>query len=220
MSLAVIGAGLPRTGTLSFKLALEQLGFGPCHHMVEVLARPEVAMGWTQAARGEPTDWEAMLRDYHSSCDAPSCMFYATLAETFPDAKIVLTHRDPERWFESTQKTVFSKQLTAALADTPFGPMLEAVIHDRLGDINDHDTLIAAFHRHNAAVIRAIPPERLLVFEVSQGWQPLCDFLGVPIPDAPFPVANSAAEFQLMADAQVKGMAAARAASGASGNAE
>lgn len=200
MTLKVIGAGLGRTGTLTLKAALEQLGLGPCHHMVEVFAHMEQADFWRRAAEGAAVDWEEIYAAYPATVDWPSCHFWRQLADRYPDAKMVLTVRDPEHWWESMSATIL-QAIKAGLADPDVGRraamrFAELIIHDQTfaGDFS-RENVIAAFERHNAAVRAAIPPERLLVYEVSQGWAPLCAFLGVPVPDAPFPLTNSREEF-------------------------
>ena len=104
--LKVIGAGFGRTGTYSLKLALEQLGFGPCYHGIEVLRNPSTAQLWIDAADGKP-DWAKIFAGRNSTVDWPSCTFYAELADFYPGARVILTERDPEAWFTSTQNTIF-----------------------------------------------------------------------------------------------------------------
>lgn len=194
MPLSVIGAGYGRTGTLSLKLALEQLGFGPCYHMVEVLKNPKAPGDWEAAADGRPVDWEDIFAGYGATVDWPSATFYRELAEAYPDAKVVLTVRDPEAWFASTQATIFKPDFSDP--DDPFQRMVLKVIGD-LFDRRMHDKahVIEVFNRHNEAVRRAIPPERLLVYDLAEGWNPLCAFLGVPVPETPMPKVNSTQEF-------------------------
>jgi hypothetical protein len=200
MTLKVIGAGLGRTGTLTLKTALEQLGFGPCHHMVEVFAHMEQADFWRRAAEGEPVDWEEIYSAYLATVDWPGCHFWRQLADRYPDAKVLLTLRDPERWWESMNETILQamKNLPAVPGNGQRAAMrfAELIINEQTfaGDFS-RENVIAAFERHNAAVRAAFSPERLLVYEVSQGWAPLCDFLDVPVPDAPFPRTNSREEF-------------------------
>jgi hypothetical protein len=202
MALKVIGAGLGRTGTLTLKTALEMLGFGPCHHMVEVLANPEQVPFWNRAADGEPVEWEDVFGGYNAMVDWPGCHFYAELAERYPDAKVVLSKRDPERWYESMSETILKsmaqmgfEQHKAVPADHPmrFGGV---IISQQTFDFDyGKDNVIAAFERHVENVRKTIPPERLLEFEAADGWEPLCAFLGVPVPDEPFPRTNSRDEF-------------------------
>src|SRR6185437_7267060 len=167
MALKVIGAGYGRTGTMSLKLALEQLGFGPCHHMVEVFAHPEQIPLWTAAAEGRP-EWDKLMEGYVSAVDWPTATFYKELADHYPDAKVILTERDPESWFRSTQATIFARRFDeAAEANPAMSPWVEMVMKV-VGDLferrmDDHDRLISVFKAHNARVREVIPPERLLV---------------------------------------------------------
>jgi hypothetical protein len=196
MGLEIIGAGVGRTGTTSLKTALETLGFGPCHHMTEVVFNPAALQRWIAIADGDH-DWEAAFAGYRSAVDWPEVAFWRELAAYYPHAKVILTERDPEAWFRSTQETILSPerdQATPGPMQTLMGKLMarfEPAIHDKA-------RMIAAFLAHNAEVRRAIPPERLLVYEVAQGWGPLCAFLGVPEPDAPMPHANSTDDFKTM----------------------
>jgi hypothetical protein len=195
MTLKVIGAGFGRTGTLSLKLALEQLGFGPCYHMVEVFKNPSAAGWWVDAADGKP-DWEKIFEGYSATVDWPNATFYAELADAYPEAKVILTERDPEAWFASTQATIFSNLMPP---DDPsaFNQMFRKVIGRLFDDrMRDHDHVIDVYRRHNAEVRRRIPADRLLVYDVAEGWGPLCAFLGVQVPDGPMPKVNSTEEFQ------------------------
>jgi hypothetical protein len=197
MPLQVIGAGLGRTGTMSLKLALEALGFGPCFHMVEIFRQPRLAALWECAAKGEPMDWEDVFRGFSATVDWPSCNFYRELANAYPAAKVILTLRDPDSWYESTQKTIFA-DLDELLDDqsNAWARMTKLVIKDFFdGRLHDRDHVIAVYARHNENVRRIIPKERLLIYEVTQGWGPLCEFLGVPVPGSPFPRSNSTEEF-------------------------
>lgn len=193
MALKVIGAGFGRTGTLSLKRALEELGFGPCYHMVEVFQRKAESL-WNEAADGRP-DWERIFEGYRSSVDWPGATYYATLAEIYPDAKVILTVRDAEDWFRSTQATIFPKA-SPPEGDAPFDRLFREVIA-RLFDnrLREHDHVIAVYRRHNEEVKRRIPASRLLVYDVAEGWPPLSRFLGVPVPESAMPKLNSTAEF-------------------------
>jgi len=194
MTLKVIGSGFGRTGTMSLKLALEQLGFGPTYHMVEVFKNPQAPGWWVDAADGNP-DWAKIFAGYNSTVDWPNATFYAELAQAYPDAKVIHTERDPEAWFKSTQATIFSDTISGD-PSSPFAGMFEKVIRRLFdGRMHDHDHLIEVYNRHNAQVRATIPAERLLVYEVVQGWDPLCAFLGVPVPEAPMPKVNSTEEF-------------------------
>ena len=196
MPLKIIGAGLGRTGTLSLKFALERIGFGPCYHMTEALLNPQAPEMWLRAVDGNP-DWEATFDGFASTVDFPGCTFWRELAEYYPDAKVLLSVRDPEQWFESTQATIFSEPALKMIGSTPMRELLDKTTWRMFGgQLHAHNAMVKALERHNAEVQQAIPASRLLVYDVSQGWEPLCRFLGVPAPDTPFPRANSRTEMQ------------------------
>ncbi|MBN1238047.1 MAG: hypothetical protein JXB36_06075 [Gammaproteobacteria bacterium] len=205
MPLQIIGAGLGRTGTMSTKLALEQIGFGPCFHMSELITDLSRLPGWQRAADGAP-DWEAIFDGYAATVDYPACTFWRELTDYYPDAKVVLTVRDPHKWFESTQATIFSEPMRARLVGTDLEPFFaKAVWRDFADRIDDREHMVAMFERHRADVEAAIPSDRLLVYEVSEGWEPLCEFLGVPVPETPFPRTNSREELRQMIEAMGQG---------------
>jgi len=199
MSLNVIGAGVGRTGTHSLKLAINQLGLGPCHHMEEVLHNmPAQVPLWSAAASGQP-DWSRIYSGYHSAVDWPTACYFRELAKEFPTARFVLTERDPEKWVASFNATIY--RLIGSVDQVPHELQdwlrMAAEVIARTGFPLglDRDELIQAVHSHNEAVKEAIPANRLLVFEVREGWQPLCDFLGVPVPTTEFPRTNHREEF-------------------------
>ena len=200
MSLKVIGAGFGRTGTLSLKVALEALGLGRCYHMVEVFHTPGAAQQWTDAIAGKTVDWDKIFEGFAATVDFPGCMFYRVLADRYPQAKVILTVRDSEEWFASTQATIFNPERRTHPSPRPdmsemIDKMLGAVFDGRIAD---REHVIAVYERHNAAVKRDIAPERLLVFNPKEGWDPLCAFLGVPKPAIPFPRANAREGFDEM----------------------
>jgi hypothetical protein len=196
MPLSVIGAGLGRTGTMSLKLALDRLGFGPCYHMVEVFKNPKASGYWEAAADGRPVDWEEVFAGYRSTVDWPSATFYKQLANAYPEAKVILTLRDPETWFASTQATIFSRPIRDDTEDD-WQRMVLKVISDLFDRrMTDKAKLIEVYQRHNEEVRRTIPQERLLVYEVADGWEPLCRFLDAEVPNDPMPRANSTDEFR------------------------
>jgi Sulfotransferase domain len=183
---------------MSMKLALEQLGVGRCYHMAELIADLSRLPFWLRAAEGAP-DWEAVFAGFTASVDYPGCTYWRELAAFYPDAKVLLTIRDPDDWFDSTQATIFSPPMRARIAGSPMeGFFGKAVLRDFGDRIDDRAFMTAAFERHNAAVRNAVPPERLLVYEVGEGWPRLCEFLGLPVPAAPFPRVNSREEMQRM----------------------
>lgn len=202
MALKVIGAGLGRTGTLSLKLALEHLGLGPCYHMTEVIADlPRNVPLWIAAGRGAP-DWEAVFAGFASTADYPGCMFWRQLVAAYPDAKVILTLRDPDKWFESASATVFSPEHRAMFEGEPMmADFFAATVFDDLEDrLGDRTRMVDYFNAWNQAVIAEVPPERLLVYRAGDGWEPLCAFLGVPVPPEPYPRVNSREEMVAKTD--------------------
>lgn len=202
MALEIIGPGFGRTGTHSLKLALERLGFGPAHHMFEVRDHPEQLPAWEAVARGASVDWDEVFRGYRSQTDWPGARVWRELARHWPEARVILTVRDPDEWFDSVQATIVGflaarGQLPDAHANAiaMMGQKLvaEQVFDDRLTE-RAHATRV--FRDHTAAVRAEIAPERLLVFDVRDGWVPLCAFLGVPVPDTPYPRTNSSKAFK------------------------
>lgn len=206
MPLKVIGAGLSRTGTLSLKLALEQLGFGPCFHMMEFI-KPEYEPRrplWERAMDGEEPDWEAIFDGFSSAVDMPAHLYYRKLSLAYPKASIILTVRDPESWYRSSLATVWANE-PSGQANAPQGGERAAKLRaatireigfDLLEEPRNGPLTTALFNRYGEQVKHDIPVERLLVFDVAEGWGPLCAFLRVPVPQTPFPRENSAAEFQ------------------------
>jgi hypothetical protein len=199
MALKVIGAGFGRTGTLSFKAALEELGFGPCYHMLEVRKHETHSRDWHHAVDHEDTDWQQLLSGYQSAVDWPACYFWRQLIDAFPDAKVILTVRDADRWYDSISQTILP-----ALQEPPTNPdrhaMGQAVIMNGTfaGRLDDRAYATEIFTRHIAAVQASVPPEKLLTYEVAEGWGPLAEFLSVPVPKSEFPRVNSTAEFRVM----------------------
>lgn len=200
MALQVIGAGFSRTGTLSLKSALEQLGFAPCYHMAEVVfPRPGCNEGHLDAwfdyyTAGRTIDLRALLRGYRAAVDVPACLHVREMLEAFPDARVVLTTRDPEAWFRSWQGlwALFeqARDPTRIVRYHKLLPLLDAILDKHLGGRIEHDGNIRFFNAHNEAIRRLVPADRLLEFEVSQGWGPLCRFLEVDAPGMPFPHLN------------------------------
>lgn len=203
MSLKVIGAGLGRTATFSMKFALEYLGVGPCYHMSEVFAgaRRNVPL-WLDVIAGKP-DWDTIFDGFQSTTDYPACTYWRALAEYYPDAKVVLTVRDPDSWFDSVSETIFSESMQGSLVGSPVGAMMQGAIFDAFGDrVRDRDFMTDWFRRRNQEVIDSLPPERLLVFSPKEGWEPLCTFLGKAVPDRRFPRVNSRDELSQASEDQ------------------
>jgi hypothetical protein len=189
----VIGSGLGRTGTASLKQALERLGFDPCHHMKEVLDHPESVPLWVEAFEGRP-DWDAIFRGYWSAVDAPTCKFWRELSACYPEAKIVHTLRQPDEWFDAGDRVC--PRFLRPQPNAPLSTLFRA--YHRVyteGGIHDRIFMTEYLRRHNAEVAQNIPKHRLLIYEIAEGWEPLCSFLGVPTPAAPFPFTNTRGEF-------------------------
>ncbi|HZK98952.1 MAG TPA: sulfotransferase [Caulobacteraceae bacterium] len=193
MALEVVGSGLGRTGTKSLQTALNMLGFGPCHHMVEVFGHPESTALWIEAGAGRP-DWEAIFGGYRSMVDYPGARYWRELAAFYPDAKVLHSVRDPDQWFDSTQATIFAPN-SLVTSEGPLSAFFQSFAGDIRDHLNDRAFMTDHFRHHTEAVKRDIPPERLLIYQAGDGWGPLCAFLGVPIPDAPYPRENSRGDF-------------------------
>ncbi|APZ44232.1 sulfotransferase family protein [Acidihalobacter ferrooxydans] len=201
MTLKIIGVGMGRTGTASLKVALESLGLGTCYHMSEVLKHPERTADWIDAAEGKP-DWDKIFAGYTATVDNPGCNFWKELADFYPSAKIILTVRDPEEWFNSTNETIHSVEFAKFIKNSPFGTMVQKTIWDVMDNrMQDKGYMIDFFQNRTLEIKNTIAPERLLVYRVSEGWQPLCKFLGLSVPNIEFPRINSREETkQMLAD--------------------
>jgi sulfotransferase family protein len=230
VSMKVIGAGFGRTGTLSLRTALERLGLGPCHHMFEVITKPRQMPLWQEALASDPVDVRRVFEGYQSTVDFPGCTFWREQVEAWPEAKVVLTVRDPHKWYQSAKRTIFAlpepspDQPNPDPDDVAFGRFTFEELFPRIFDFGgnrplnkmDEDEAVAVFNRHIAEVKATVPASKLLVFEVSDGWKPLCDFLGVPVPDEEFPHINESGDFAELSGAlfaeRHRALAAERAA--------
>ena len=201
MSLAVIGAGFGRTGTLSISVALDRLGYGPCYHMDNVFASAEHLARWQAVADGDPAEWNNIFAGYAATIDWPGMLYYRELADAYPDARVLLSIRPADSWWESFANTIkrliesrdrahddHVRQVLAyayrIIAEQTFG-----------GAMDDKDAVIARYENHIDSVRKNISAERLLVYQVTEGWGPLCKFLGVPEPDENFPKLNNVKDF-------------------------
>jgi hypothetical protein len=205
MALKVVGAGFGRTGTLSLKNALEKIGFGPCYHMMEVFPRPDHVAMWHKLAFGSAIDWDLLFRDFHATVDWPSTRWWREITAHFPDAKVLLSLRDPEAWYKSMSETIYQPMKWPIPAEVPENMRLQnemvrkAIIADTFDNrFEDKAHAIDVFKRHNQEVRDTIDAKRLLVFDVREGWEPLCRFLEVPAPSEPFPRLNDTASTQAM----------------------
>ena len=200
MTLRVVGAGLGRTGTHSLKLALEQLLGGPCYHMLEVFQHPEHVPLWHGAANGDMPDWDSLFAGYVATVDWPAASFWPELGAAYPDAPVLLSVRDSsEEWWRSADRTIFEVSRRPVVGPDPWREMWDDLSRNRFTDrLDDRDAAVAAYERHNAAVRKAVPRDLLVEWRPADGWDPLCRALGVPVPDDPFPVTNTTAEFRAM----------------------
>ena len=193
MTLKVIGAGFGRTGTDSMRKALDILGFGPCHHMYEVNAHEEQKRMWRALVKGERLPWDELFAGYGSCMDWPSAHYWRQLIAHYPQAKVVLTSRTTESWWESFEKTI-----VAGIAKS-FEPesLGIALIRDQVfgGRPGDRAHATAVYEENVKAVKATVPPDRLLVHHLGDGWEPLCAHLRVPVPAVPYPSGNTATDF-------------------------
>jgi hypothetical protein len=203
MTLELIGAGLGRTGTLSLKAALERLGFGPCYHMIEVLVAPQRGRLWLEQAKRGTRDWDAVFDGYRATVDWPAAAYWRELASRYPDVKVLLSLRDADRWHASVMNTIYPVMMQGPPGEAPqdlrdFHELVRALIFDQTfgGRLDDAAHAMRVFEQHNRAVIDAIPAERLLVYRTGDGWDPLCRFLGVPVPEEDFPHLNDTAWYR------------------------
>ena len=198
--LKLINTGLGRTGTTSLKVALERLGYGPCFHMFDIIGNEERLAQWEKIiCDGQHPDWEAVFDGYTSAADGPSAIYYREIAEAFPEAKIILTVRDAESWYQSTYDTLYQLVLMSE-KNPPIADSLQARIYritstmvwDGVfhGRFSDKDYAIEIFNNHNQEIIQNVGLDNLLVYDVKQGWEPLCSFLGVDVPPGDFPHVN------------------------------
>ena len=205
MTLKVIGAGFGRTGTNSLKVALEELGFEKCYHMIEVLKNPSHMQKWSHIFEGGQSDWKTLFEGYQAAVDWPASAYYKELIS--PDAKVILSVRDPERWHESIVSTIyqvnhrFGRVLQFIPGAGRFFNGINKIVWEGIfhGKLEDKAYAIQIFNRHIEEVKRTVPSERLLIFDARQGWAPLCAFLNVPIPaNKPYPHLNDSARMKRM----------------------
>ncbi|SPH24028.1 hypothetical protein DEA8626_03076 [Defluviimonas aquaemixtae] len=198
MALDIIGAGFGRTGTYSLKSALERLGYGPCHHMSEVIGDPKQVRLWSEAADGRP-DFARIFSSFRSAVDFPVAAFWPDALAANPSARVILSHRDPEDWYASFSQTILPLILDKASwpdGARPWFKMIEKVIVGKaLGGATDREGVLAAYRANVAAARDLEASGQTLVFDARDGWEPLCRFLSVEVPDEPYPKTNPRAEF-------------------------
>jgi hypothetical protein len=201
MTLAVLGAGFGRTGTLSLKAALEKLGCAPCYHMIAVAQHPEHARIWASAAHGQGADWRALLGGYAAAVDWPATAFWREILDAFPSTRVILTVRDGAAWYASFRDTIVECSAgPAPPRDSPLRAVYDLtreLILDGVfgGRAADERHARAVYEEHNRSLRESMAPERLLVYDLAAGWGPLCSFLARPVPNEPFPHLNTRAGF-------------------------
>jgi hypothetical protein len=203
----LIGAGLPRTATLSQKVALEMLGVGPCYHMVDVLADLDRVRQWCDALDGNG-DWDTIFAGYGSTVDWPGSYHTLELVERYPDAKVLLSVRSGEAWAKSMHETIASMlygpdtllyHLSSArtLVDPGWRAFVDLMLDmwKRSGLVADLSAagLAQAFDRYTDEITSSV--EDVLVWKPQDGWEPLCELLELPVPDQPFPRVNDTEMF-------------------------
>ena len=215
MSLLVIGSGVGRTGTHSLKLALEQLGFGKCFHMAELFQHPEKIIHFKKADKDEAVDWDKLFEGYKSAVDYPVARYYKQLIAAYPQAKIIHTIRDADSWYQSAMETIFwaskpsPSRIFSLLLRMPFNstvrkrlPVLQytgSMMDNIFGkNLKDKQEVIRRYNAINEETLNYIPKDRSLVYEVKSGWEPLCNFLNIPVPSTPFPRSNTREDFKTM----------------------
>ena len=196
MTLKVIGAGFGRTATASPKYALETLLKAPCYHMSEVFDNKGHVEVWKHAAEGTLPDWKDFYNEYGATVDWPSAAFGSELSVEFPDALILLSERDSESWWNSASETIFQLENIPG-ADEKKRSMLKSLFGNKFTPYyRDKDEAIAAYEQHNKFVKNNVPAERLLIWNATEGWEPICSALNLPIPDTPFPKVNTRQQWQ------------------------
>jgi hypothetical protein len=205
----VIGAGLPRTATTTQLFAMEKLGFAPCQHMRDVLGDLENGLPpWERVVAGDP-DWEAIFAGHRAAVDVPAACYWRELMEFYPDSKVLLSVRPADSWVRSMRQTVWACYMGPSLlaqaraAVDPLWQRFLAMMTEMLwaeggalhGDTYDDAAFGRLMEDWNDEVKRTVPPERLLVWQPQDGWEPLCEFLDVPVPDEPLPNVNDTAAF-------------------------
>jgi hypothetical protein len=193
MTLEIIGTGYGRTGTDSMREALNMLGFGPCHHMFEVTENPVMKARWRAFMESGTPDWSALFEGYRSCVDWPSAHYWRELVAHYPEARVILTWRDPESWWTSYEATILRFIQTTEDRASVGVKVIEKVFGKHAAD---RAYVIGAYKAHAAEVISTVPKDRLLVHNLGDGWAPLCAHLGVPVPAEPYPSRNTTADIQ------------------------
>jgi hypothetical protein len=208
MTLRLIGAGLPRTGTSSLREGLGHLLGEPVYHMSEALAHPEHAPTWVAATQGHPPVWEDFLTGYAAGVDVPFSTCWRNLAAAYPDAPVLLSHRSSAAvWYRSMAATVLVRTRAMLAKDDDADPMVRlfrVMFEGIFTDLDDPEDLKAGYERHLEQVRAEIDPERLVEWQPRDGWEPICRALDEPVPDQPFPHLNSTADYLARAEARAR----------------
>ncbi|HEY9488585.1 MAG TPA: sulfotransferase [Chryseosolibacter sp.] len=223
MSIKIIGAGLPRTGTHTLKASLEKLGYTKTYHMKELMVNPKNLRYWITLRNSGTTDWDELYNGYQATVDFPGYPWYKEHMKRYPEAKVILTVRPFESWYTSIHSTIWSSgpqtvpekvvMMTKLLVDPRLRSVIkcvkfakETIFHTHLQDrFTDKAFAEKIFNKHIEDVKSYVPAEKLLVYNVTEGWEPLCKFLGVPVRDEPFPHLNKKEQFKGMLAQLVKG---------------
>ena len=207
----VIGAGFGRMGTMSIKAALEQIGYGPCLHMIDIIRDPSLLPPWKERAEGNQIDWASALEGWESTIDWPACKFWREHHETWPDLPVILNNRDKDAWYKSMLNSIHEAkemamrgELKPSDPDTPppspevmmmINGIVWSTFDGRFAD--DKEYAFQKLDEHYAAVRDTVPKDQILEFDATtDGWEPLCSFLGVDVPDEPFPHLNDTKTFR------------------------
>ena len=201
MKIEVLGAGFGRTGTNSLKIALENIGYGPCYHMYEVANKPDHVDLWNDGIEGRELKVDKIFRNYRSAVDWPSVAFLPSILSKYRDAKVILTMRDSAEWYESASATIFEAMLSSDRIPSAEARkrvsmsrrlVLEQVFNN---NYSDKEYCVKIYNEHIENVKNLVPSDQLLMYKINDGWAPLCEFLNVPIPNEPFPVVNDRQSF-------------------------
>jgi hypothetical protein len=222
-TIKLIGAGFPRTGTTTLKSSLEILGFNKCYHMKELLVKPDQLPLWLRLENTGTTDWDKLYDGFEATVDFPGYPFYKEHMKQYPDAKVILTVRPFDKWYVSVHSTIWTagpqnlKEKLKMMSKMLFNPRLRKVINcikfvkrvlwakQFQGRFEDLAFAEQIYNQHIADVKAYVPAEKLLVYDVSEGWKPLCDFLGVPEPQDKLPHLNKKENFKVMLSDLMKG---------------
>jgi Sulfotransferase domain len=209
----LLGAGLPRTATTTQMIALEMLGL-PCYHMRDMMSDLETSVPqWRKAFEGQG-DWDEIFAGKESTVDWPAAYHYAELMDVYPDAKVLLSVRDADSWVRSMDNTItqifYGDTLMHHLAraqyhlDPNYGAWIDLLTEMNFGEERgvwagtngEAGPMAEAMERWNREVQETVPADRLLVWNPKEGWDPLCEFLELPVPEQPLPNVNDTENFQ------------------------